>query len=130
MHEGTTYACELCDFKTRHPGNLQKHRKNHSKIKTEKGADKVKATAERMYKCETCEVTYYTLHGLIRHRQSKHEGIRYYCINCDYATTQQSTLNTHQRSMHDGIKHYCDQCDFKTGHPGNLKKHQVSRHKK
>ena len=42
--------------------------------------------------------------SLKRHKESKHEGIRYPCDQCGYAATTVSNLKQHKESKHEGIR--------------------------
>ena len=42
--------------------------------------------------CNVCDQQFTTQGSLIRHIQSKHEGVKYACNQCDYQATQQSSI--------------------------------------
>ena len=58
--------------------------------------------------------------NLTTHRQSKHEGVRYYCDQCDYKATLHIRLTTHKQSKHEGVRYECDHCDYKATQKSNL----------
>ena len=42
--------------------------------------------------------------SLIRHIQSKHEGIKYPCSECDYKASERGQLRKHFKSKHENVK--------------------------
>ena len=46
--------------------------------------------------------------------RSKHENIKFTCLQCDYKTTTKRNLELHVQSKHGNIKYFCQECDYKT----------------
>ena len=46
------------------------------------------------FRCDICGKDYGHQDRLTRHKQAKHEGVRYNCDQCDYKATQQGNLTT------------------------------------
>ena len=42
--------------------------------------------------------------NLKTHQQSKHEGVKYSCIQCEYQATAQGSLRRHQQYKHNGVR--------------------------
>ena len=82
------------------------------------------------YKCDQCDKVYPNKHGLIRHRESVHLGVRYPCDQCDFQFKQQCHLRSHIQLIHEGelFKYACDECDQKFTHRKSLLTHIKSWH--
>ena len=65
---------------------------------------------------------------LKKHKEDKHEGIRYPCDQCEYSATQISNLKIHKKTKHGGIRYPCDQCDLVCASKQTLKRHKESKH--
>ena len=66
----------------------------------------------RRYPCEQCDKSLKSKHGLKKHVNSKHRGIR---VNCDYKACQTTFSSSdakrfHIKSVHQKQKFSCDQC--------------------
>ena len=83
--------------------------------------------AKDVYPCDKCEYLG-SKKALNRHKQSKHEGIRYTCDQCEYAATRQDNLNMHKKSKHEGIRYPCDQCECTYSSLSDLHKHRKHKH--
>ena len=44
------------------------------------------------------------MNDLKRHKEAKHEGIRYPCDQCEFAATRISLLKRHKEAKHEGIQ--------------------------
>ena len=42
-------------------------------------------------------------------QKSKHEGVRYPCVQCEYTVAKLSSLQRHKQSYHEVMKSPCDQ---------------------
>ena len=47
----------------------------------------------------------------------KHRGVDH-CDQCDYAALTLGDLKRHKESKHEGIRYPCDQCDYVTNNVG------------
>ena len=64
-----------------------------------------------------------TSDSVLRHKKTKHEGVRFPCDQCDKTFSKRASLNHHINSNHKRIKenikqicldeYLCDICDFK-----------------
>ena len=66
----------------------------------------------RSYPCEQCDKSLTSKHGLKKHVNSKHRGVR---VNCDYKACQTTFSSNdakrdHAKSVHQKHKFPCDQC--------------------
>ena len=50
------------------------------------------------------------------------------CNHCAYQTAVQSNLKIHKQSIHEGVKYFCDQCEYQAGQKTNLKRHISTKH--
>ena len=53
-----------------------------------------------MYPCNMCEYSATRISFLKRHKETKHEGVRYTCDLCDYAATRKDKLKVHKAKKH------------------------------
>ena len=67
---------------------------------------------ENTFPCDLCDYFCASKQALKKHREAKHEGIRYPCDQCKYIATQISNLEVHKEAKHEGIRYPCDQCEF------------------
>ena len=79
------------------------------------------------YKCDQCQKTYFSKHGLHYHKQSVHQGDKYVCDQCDYQATTKLSFTLHIQSKHEGVKYACDQCDYQATQR-NLRRHIQNKH--
>ena len=139
-----SFACHLCDYKSKQKGNLMTHMRKH--------------TGEKPYRCNACDYSAKQKTQLVnhmkRHRRThpstsdQHRltptppenfcykrvrsledellqgGVKpFKCQICDYAAKQKSTLVTHMRS-HTGEKPYrCHQCSYTAKQQTQLTNH-------
>ena len=59
---------------------------------------------------------------LLKHVESKHEGVKFLCDQCNYKATQKGHLKAHIQSKHENVKFHCDKCDFKVAMHRNYRK--------
>ena len=85
-------------------------------------------TSRQSLKCEDCATILSNRSHLMRHRRSKHEGIRYSCNQCEYQAKQTSNLKTHQESKHGVDIYSCEQCEYQAKTASHLKRHQAFEH--
>ena len=62
--------------------------------------------------CDQCEFKSRQKSHLIRHKESKHEGIKYHCNQCDLKFTQKDGLNRHVKTIHEGVRYQCNRCEY------------------
>ena len=55
--------------------------------------------------CALCEHQSTTKHGIKKHKEQIHEGVKYAWTLCKYEATTKGSLNKHKRSIHEGIKY-------------------------
>ena len=79
--------------------------------------------------CDECGATFKYKHHMLRHKRSKHEGVRYSCNYCDYKATQPGNLKTHKSSVHEGLGYACSYCQYIATKQDNLKRREESVHK-
>ena len=75
------------------------------------------------FHCDRCDFKTQRKDHLKRHKQSKHERVRYNCDQCHYKATQAGHLKKHKLSKHEGVRYSCDKCDYKATRHDNLKQH-------
>ena len=69
----------------------------------------------KVYLCDQCNYQATQKNNLIRHGQSKHDGVKYSC-------------STHTKSKHMGVKYPCDQYSYEASQKGHLSRHTKSKH--
>ena len=114
-------SCKLCDFTTKHKGNLVKHDENHVKKKIQ-----VKVN----YFCEICDYIGSSYSNLQYHK-TKSMCYRYKCASCSFKTSIKGNLSEHDpRSckMDDDPNNkghaVCDNCDYRANTFGQIKLHK------
>ena len=55
------------------------------------------------YPWDKCEYAATTASHLMRHIESKHEGVRYPCGKCEYSVFTAGVLSKHDESKHKGV---------------------------
>ena len=78
--------------------------------------------------CDLCDYFCASKQTLKRHKEVKHEGIRYPCDQCEYSTTRMSDLKKHKEAKHEGIRYPCDQCKYAAKEMSKLKRHKEAMH--
>ena len=67
-----------------------------------------KGMKENTFPCDLCDHKCASKNTLRRHKEAKHEGIRYPCDQCKYSATQLINLKKHREAKHDGFRYPCD----------------------
>ena len=80
------------------------------------------------YESEPCQKTDVNRRGLLTHKQTDHQGVKYACDQCDFQTTQQGHLTVHKQSKHEAEKYACNRCDKKFTLQSSLIRHFKSQH--
>ncbi len=83
---------------------------------------------EATYKCNQCDKTFVTPHGLYLHKRNIHIKVKYPCNQCAKIFTTQSGLKYHTRNIHEGLINTCDQCEKTFTTPSGLIKHRHNAH--
>ena len=73
--------------------------------------------------CAECNITFKTSSGLRKHKESRHDGIRYTCPICKHQFTGRSQLRKHTETIHEGIRYSCNFCDHVVTRRSILNKH-------
>ena len=99
------------------------------KVKTESRDKAITEYAGRdQFPCDVCNKVYYTLSGMLQHKDSIHEGKKYGCDECSYQATRQFQLGEHKKAMHTNTTYQCSTCNWttrwKTHMSTHLKTHQ------
>lgn len=147
------YFCDLCSFKSKRQGHIEKHKKIHSRPEI------------KILECDTCDFRTVRAAVLSKHKLT-HTSDLLKCDKCSYKTNDQDTLNKHimrthvkgpkpwlkckhcsfefptrsKLSAHVEKEHfmlmgkkdeffYCDQCDFKSKKKANIARHKDNVHK-
>ena len=114
------FPCKICGkvFKTHN--HLQVHKK-HVHIE------------EKNYQCDQCEKSYKNLGGLIGHRKTAHENVKFPCEKCGRIFSSKQHCMVHIRKVHEGENFNVHQCNIcgKNFHSNTyLREHIESVHKK
>ena len=131
-HEGETFQCQGCDFKTTQWASYMTHIKSHQKGKT--------STA---FPCPDCDYKTRWKNNLQMHIKAIHKGETFPCPGCDYKATAKGNLQMHIKfcsrwknnrqmhikAIHKGEKFQCTDCDYKATAKGNLQMHIKTIHK-
>ncbi len=59
--------------------------------------------------CDKCEFKAKWKGDFTKHKQPKHEGVRYECDPCEY----KNHLINHKKSKHEEVRYQCGQCKYK-----------------
>merc|ERR1712096_139975 len=85
-HQGITYPCEICDYKTTVRRYLNYHfRRNHG---------------NERHACEQCDFVGKLPRCLKDHINIVHLGIRFPCPDCEYVGKKRDYLNDHVKNVH------------------------------
>ena len=104
------------------------------KVKTESRDKAITEYAGRdQFPCDVCNKVYYTLSGMLQHKDSIHEGKKYGCDECSYQATRLFQLGEHKKAMHSSTTYQCSTCNWtskwKTHMNTHLKSHQQVQEK-
>ena len=142
VHEGNRYPCDKCRFRGKSRASLERHRLSKHVIITEeeflapetsgREVDHISIkqdVKESKHSCDQCKLTFKNPSSLKKHKESKHDKIRYPCDLCDYAATQRSSLKEHKEYKHQVASYPCNQCEYIARGKRHLKRHVESKHK-
>ena len=124
---GARYSCDQCDYYGKRKYGLKQHKNARHKV-TSDNTEK--------YMCDTCGTHFASNKNLVRHIQSKHEGVQYSCKICEYRTNRRYELYKHVGRKHkeynyeidDNIVHVCNQCEYQANQKDDLKHHKQVNH--
>ena len=83
---------------------------------------------EIIFSCDMCEFTTNARYTLRNHKESHHEGRRFYCERCDFSALYKTSLNRHVRRRHLSVPFPCTKCEFSTTTGIRLRKHMKIHH--
>ena len=84
------YPCNYCEDKFSRVFALRKHMKSEHPSENH----------EKRHQCQQCDYRALSRCTLVKHVQSKHEGVKHKCEICGRNFTQTSHLKVHQRNKH------------------------------
>ena len=88
-HEGITFDCDKCKFKSSRKDRLKYHIQiEHEGVKKD------------IIYCDQCDKQFTSKKHLKVHQQSKHDGIKYSCDKCPKTYTQSYDLKKHIKVNH------------------------------
>ena len=58
-----------------------------------------KGMKENTFLCDLCDPICARKNTLMRHKEAKHEGIRYPCDQCEYSASQKGALKRHKEAF-------------------------------
>ena len=106
MHDGTVFACELCEKRFYQKSTLEEHRIAH--------------TFAKSYACDVdgCRKKFIAKSVMQQHKRTVHETVRENaCEQCDRRFGTKINLATHRR-MHTGERPYaCTECAMRFSRP-------------
>ena len=118
----TLLPCKLCSYEVRFSGgrcNAAGHLRKH--MKRAHGVEQPK------FSCDKCPYSSAQAGHLKRHRNAKHEGIRYQCNLCEKSFSIKNVLSRHVESIHKGTTIPCPQCEYETPRMAVLRNHIKGR---
>lgn len=121
----TLLPCKLCSYEVRFSGgrcNAAGHLRKH--MKRAHGVEQPK------FSCDKCPYSSAQAGHLKRHRNAKHEGIRYQCNLCEKSFSIKNVLSRHVESIHKGTTIPCPQCEYETPRMAVLRNHIKIKHLK
>jgi len=78
--------------------------------------------------CDQCDFRCRKTCDMKRHKERKHEGIRYPCDQCSHVATELRHLKRHKLSIHEGVRYACNQCNYTATQPSHLRNHKKKKH--
>ena len=75
-----------------------------------------------------CDFTTNAKYTLRNHKESHHEGKRYYCDKCDFFALYKTSLNRHIKNRHVNVPYPCTKCSFSALNSVRLRKHIRNHH--
>ena len=115
-HEGVTFQCEFCAYRSNKNALASHTRRCHSKD---------------LYLCDQCDYSNRLKSNLINHKKSKHGvGEMFQCDQCDYKALQKTGLMKHKNALHEKSRIYqCPYCAHTTHWRHCIHKHIRKVHK-
>ena len=115
MHEGISFNCNTCNYKTHSKPNYKKHRRvNHEKSKQKK------------YICDQCNYASHCSSTLKRHTLIHGEKLK--CDMCPYETAHKLLLKSHKDVEHLGLGYECKICGVRKSRHCYLRDHMKNKH--
>ena len=118
------HVCEICNlFRTRFPGNLQKH------ALTVHREDKGKR-----FKCLICGAKFVRRNALKEHCDAVHQIMVYQCRRCEFVSTDETQLTEHEDNVHlrgespSSVTFHCHVCNFRSKSNSSVQCHIKRRH--
>ncbi|KAJ8311618.1 hypothetical protein KUTeg_010973 [Tegillarca granosa] len=109
------YMCDVCGSQFALPSQLSCHRRSH--------------TGERPYSCTECGKKFTLSNTLARHRR-KHSGDKYQCHICGKQYASRWNLTVHVEYIHTGLTPFkCEFCGKEFNRKDNLKVHKKKHDK-
>ena len=116
---GSWHRCGVggCDYKSKHSGNLKKHKAF------------IHGIGVQWFKCDQCAYKCKEHGHLKQHKASVHGiDVKWYkCGQCEFKSKVNSNLKVHKANIHGiDVKWFkCDECSYKCKENGNLKRHKA-----
>jgi len=85
---------------------------------------------EPFFICDVCNQGFKSNHRLNKHKEIKHDGVRYECDKCDFQAATRNYLKHHKNFIHEGISYNCEFCEIQFTAPWTMKKHIERKHTK
>merc|ERR1712150_127470 len=118
-HCKETFQCDLCDFTNHNKYVLNRHRKDHYRVKDS-------------FQCDSCDFHAINKATVKNHYDSIHLGIKYSCSVCPYMANSRPVLYSHVKREHkiqDKVEErQCRYCEHKSKNKRNLRLHEESIH--
>ena len=94
------------------------------------GSSQILKTSEESFDCDKCGSKFTQKKNLVRHIQSKHEGVKYACNHCEHQATTKGNLKSHIQRKHIGLglMLFCNQCNQQYCDVSTLRRHIRSKH--
>ena len=125
--------CSLCDFSSKTPQILLKHRREvhnilpQPRFRRRRDLLGEKQLVPTVHKCDSCEYIAPNSYILNLHRDGKH-GEKKECQQCDKSFQYTNDLKEHIKVIHNGIKKKCPHCDFQCDFKSAFRRHMKANH--
>lgn len=115
IHEGIRIQCDQCPYQAPDKAGLKRH---------------IEARHEgKSFYCDQCDHVFMSRFSLATHLRNMHgPDTEYKCDDCDYKTKQRSNLKKHRDAKHDNIRYTCEICHKSLSQKGQLKVHMIKIH--